>query len=199
MRESASILVMFAFSLAVTPGAFAQKAGHHAGTGGAGAGAVRMQARPAVHVRGAVTTTNGTTTTGNVIVLSPDSLLTPDALLGGFPTPGLGFDFVHLAAVNSGAGVRALIDPVTQHELALARAIRRETPVNFSSFPTFFPSSQPIIVEPSIIVVPQAVAAEAPERARSTGRAPSGSPTLRRKACAAAWRWPTSTPTPPCA
>jgi hypothetical protein len=44
--------------------------------------------------------------------------------LFGYPTPGLGFDFTHLAAVNGNLGVQALIDPVTQGEIALALRLR---------------------------------------------------------------------------
>jgi hypothetical protein len=40
--------------------------------------------------------------------------------LFGYPVPGLGFDYVNYAALNSNLGVRALIDPVTQQEIALA-------------------------------------------------------------------------------
>ena len=102
-----------------------------------------------------------TTTTGGharAIVLSPATTFNFDDVLGNFPAPGLGFDYAHLAAVNSGAGVRALIDPVTQHELALARAIRRETPVSFAAFPSFFPVAETAGTEPTIIVVPQPAA-----------------------------------------
>jgi len=44
--------------------------------------------------------------------------------LFGFPTPGLGFDFPHQAAVNGNLAVRALIDPVTQAQIALALRLR---------------------------------------------------------------------------
>lgn len=40
--------------------------------------------------------------------------------LFGFPVPGLGFDFVNFAAVNSSLGVQAFIDPVTQWRIATA-------------------------------------------------------------------------------
>lgn len=46
-------------------------------------------------------------------------------LLGDYPVPGLGFDYTHLAAVNRNLGARALIDPATQHRLALERDLRR--------------------------------------------------------------------------
>lgn len=53
------------------------------------------------------------------------------------PTPGLGFDFNHLAAVNSGLAVRAFIDPVTEHELAVDESLPQETPVGVGFFPAF--------------------------------------------------------------
>jgi len=55
--------------------------------------------------------------------------------LFGYPVPGLGFDYTQLAAVNSGLGVRALIDPLTQHEIALALRIRGNS---FGSAPFLF-------------------------------------------------------------
>jgi len=44
--------------------------------------------------------------------------------LFGYPTPGLGFDYTHLAALNGNLGVRALIDPATQADIALALRLR---------------------------------------------------------------------------
>jgi hypothetical protein len=115
-----------------------------------------------------------------VIVLSPSAGFdfNFDTLLGNFPVPGLGFDFAHLAAINTGADVRAFIDPVTQHELALARAIRLETPVIFGGFPGFFPGYIPMVeqpaVQPTIVVVPQPVAPEV--QATERGRAQESEP-----------------------
>jgi hypothetical protein len=40
--------------------------------------------------------------------------------------PGLGFDYSHLAALNHDLGVRAMIDPVTQHELAITEQLLRD-------------------------------------------------------------------------
>ena len=40
--------------------------------------------------------------------------------LFGYPVPGLGFDYANYGALNSNLGVRALIDPATQAQLALA-------------------------------------------------------------------------------
>ena len=70
--------------------------------------------------------------------------------LFGFPTPGLGFDFTHLAAVNGNLGVRALIDPVTQGEIALALKLRGinggVSPFLFSPF-----GGVPIVMETPIV------------------------------------------------
>src|SRR3989442_9073089 len=81
-----------------------------------------------------------------------------DVLNGGLPVPGLGFDFAHQAIMNRDIGVRALIDPVTQGQLALAPALRAATPVTntFSFFP-FFPGSSPGIFfpPPPVVVIQQ--------------------------------------------
>jgi hypothetical protein len=118
----------------------------------------------ATQMRRAVTTTSGT----NVILTTTTTPITADSILGNFPVPGLGFDFVHLAAINRGASVRAFIDPLTQAELSLARAIRRETPGFISTFPTFFGENPPIVLEPTVVVVqqPAPAAVETPEKAR---------------------------------
>lgn len=78
-------------------------------------------------------------------------------LNGGFSTPGFGFDFTHHAAVNRDIGVRALIDPITQQQLALERQIRRETPVFPGAFPVVLNSTQVIVMPPApvVVVVPQ--------------------------------------------
>lgn len=84
------------------------------------------------------------------------------------PVPGLGFDFTHLAAVNSGLAVRAFIDPVTQHELAIAQQLPREQPVGF--FPAYdygygyggeVPAA-PSTPRPEIVVLQQPAAQPAP-------------------------------------
>jgi hypothetical protein len=79
--------------------------------------------------------------------------------LFGFPAPGLGFDYTHLAAVNGNLGVMALIDPVTQQEIALALRIRGS---GFGAFPGFFApyGGTPIVVEsPSTASEPEVQAA----------------------------------------
>lgn len=85
---------------------------------------------------------------------------------GGFPVPGFGFDYTHFAAVNRNLGVRALIDPVTQHQLALARAIRRETPVGAVpiAFPAVVNNIQIVVMQqPPVVILPQQTYDE-PER-----------------------------------
>lgn len=92
----------------------------------------------------------------------------------GYPVPGLGFDYEQLAAVNGNLGVRALIDPITQQEIALALRLRG---TGFGAYPYYFSpfASAPIVLEtPSaapqpdpppqapIIIVPPPVAAAAP-------------------------------------
>jgi hypothetical protein len=151
MRVHTTAAAVFALGLTVSPAAFAQTRVHHTG---AVPGAVHLAPRPGTQQRLA-TTTGGH---ARVIVLSPATTFNFDDILGNFPVPGLVFDYAHLAAVNSGAGVRALIDPVTQQELALARAIRRETPASFAAFPGFFPVAGTAGTEPTIIVVPQPAA-----------------------------------------
>ncbi len=79
-------------------------------------------------------------------------------LLGDFPVPGLGFDYPHLAAVTRNLEVRALVDPVTRQQLALAREIRRETPV----LPVFVPLTPAVVVPPVVVVVQQLVGEQPP-------------------------------------
>ena len=100
------------------------------------------------------------------ILVTPNANATVSTLLdGSFPVPGFGFDFTHHAAVNRNLGVRAIIDPATQHQLALARAIRREAPV----FPTVLPivlntnvNQIFITTPPPVVIVQQPAAVEVP-------------------------------------
>lgn len=88
--------------------------------------------------------------------------------LFGYPVPGLGFDYSNLAAINASLGVRAMIDPATQYEIAQALRLRRATagasPFFYSPF-----GATPIVMEtpmaaqadpapqpPIIVVVPPA-------------------------------------------
>ena len=80
--------------------------------------------------------------------------------LFGYPVPGLGFDYSDFAALNGNLGVRALIDPVTQQEIALALRIRAATggvsPVFFSPF-----GGSPVVLETPVV----AAQPEAPQPA----------------------------------
>ncbi|MGH9790937.1 MAG: hypothetical protein ACRD5W_06985 [Candidatus Acidiferrales bacterium] len=96
---------------------------------------------------GAVTNPSGQFVSGTPVVTSGNSV--ERLLNGAFPAPGLGFDFTHHAAINRNLATRALVDPVTQHRLALERQIRRETPVAVA--PAF-----PVVVNSIVVnVVPQ--------------------------------------------
>lgn len=50
-------------------------------------------------------------------------------LVQGYPVPGLGFDYTHHAAINRNFATRALIDPITQHQVAQARSLNSGTAV----------------------------------------------------------------------
>ena len=73
------------------------------------------------------------------------------------PAPGLGFDFTHLAAINGNLAERALIDPLTQQELALTEQLPREAPAAF--FPDYGYGAAPVVMgapaQPQIIVLQQ--------------------------------------------
>jgi hypothetical protein len=96
--------------------------------------------------------------------------------------PGLGFDYSHLAAMNANLGERALVDPVTQQELALSEKLLRETPTAAGSFALF--DAAPVVVvppqqqqQPPIIILqqpqaPAAASAVAPEPAASGAETP---------------------------
>ncbi|MDE3136618.1 MAG: hypothetical protein KGL59_08585 [Acidobacteriota bacterium] len=89
------------------------------------------------------------------------------------PTPGLGFDFNHLAAINSNLGVQAIIDPLTQHELALALRLSQVQPVVFFGFGGFGGYAEPPVyvqpAQPQIIVLQQ----PAPQAAPAAEAAPA--------------------------
>ncbi len=101
--------------------------------------------------------------------------------LFGYPVPGLGFDYTHLAAVNSNLDVRALIDPVTQQEIALALRIRGSSvgasPFLFSPF-----GGSPIVMETPIAApqpespAPAPIIVVAPPAAQPAPQAQSATP-----------------------
>jgi len=70
--------------------------------------------------------------------------------LFGYPVPGLGFDYANYGALNGNLGVRALIDPVTQMQIALALKIRAATggvsPVYFAPY-----GGTPIVMETPMV------------------------------------------------
>jgi hypothetical protein len=77
------------------------------------------------HSTGNNTETNATpqAATPNVVVVPADSNLSLQDLTG--QVPGLGFDFEHLAAISGNLAEKALTDPVTMEELALAQRFNR--------------------------------------------------------------------------
>ncbi|HKV27978.1 MAG TPA: hypothetical protein VJN90_06875, partial [Candidatus Acidoferrales bacterium] len=95
------------------------------------------------------------------------------------PVPGLGFDYANLAALNHDLPIRALIDPITQQELALSERLLQETPPAAISFPFFGSESQPVVMleqqPPQVIVVqqPQQPAQEASDENSSAASAPA--------------------------
>jgi hypothetical protein len=61
--------------------------------------------------------------TPNIVVVPADSGLTLQDITG--QVPGLGFDYEHLAAISGNLAEKALIDPATMEELALAERLNR--------------------------------------------------------------------------
>ena len=98
-------------------------------------------------------------------------------------TPGLGFDFPHLAALNHDLGTRAIIDPVTQHELALGeQLLNNERGVATSAFVPFFGGadySEPAAYQqqpPQIIVLQQPAQQTQPAEEAAPPAASSAAP-----------------------
>jgi hypothetical protein len=97
----------------------------------------------------------------------PVQVLQAAPVFSATSVPGLGFDYTHLAARERNIGVRALIDPVTQHQLALERQARRAVPA-VAAPAIFIPISNVVIVQPPPVVVvesPPVVQAPAPAQA----------------------------------
>lgn len=135
---------------------------------------VRMPARPPVV---------GTTPVSPAAV--PTFPANPDVnTLGGTPislgqllnsSPGLGFDFSHLAAINSDLAVRALIDPVTRQELALTEQLPRVQPAAFIGGYGEY-AAGPVVVAPArpqVIVVEQPAPQTAPSMQAASPTAPA--------------------------
>jgi hypothetical protein len=91
------------------------------------------------------------------------------------PAPGLGFDFTHLAAINSNLGVQAVIDPLTQYQLALALRLPQVAPTAFWGGGYGGYVESPVYGQPSqpqIIVVQQPVPQAAPAEQAAPAPAP---------------------------
>jgi len=87
------------------------------------------------------------------------------------PVPGLGFDYSNLAAINRDLAIRAVIDPITQQELALSERLLQETPTTPISFPFLGSESQPVVMleqQPPQVIVVQQPEPEAKEPATET-------------------------------
>jgi len=137
---------------------------------------VRLPVSPAVRqivtTRSASETSVQTIGTGSSFNSSnPDQFGGSQIALGQLlnPVPGLGFDFSNLAVINRDLAVRAIIDPITQQELALTERLLQETPAAPMSFPFFGSESQPVVMmeqpPPQVIFVqqPQPVPQQATE------------------------------------
>lgn len=178
MKPSLRTLLLTTIFLTCSSGAWAQRGSHRVSSGTAITGqrgtpvVVRMHA-PATQTPRVITTRlNGTAS--NVVFASGTSPLSVQDLLN--PVPGFGFDFVHLAAVNRDLGVRALIDPVTQMQLAVAERLLRETPVTPVVFPAFGGETPVLLLQqqPQVIVLQQPTpAAEAAPAAQQPTAAPT--------------------------
>lgn len=73
------------------------------------------------------------------------------------PVPGLGFDYSNLAAINHDLGIRAIIDPITQQELALSERLLQLTPAAPISS-SFFAAEPVVMLEqqpPQVVIVQQ--------------------------------------------
>lgn len=104
-------------------------------------------------------------------------------------SPGLGFDYAHLAALNGNLGERAFIDPVTQQDIALAEQLSRNTPAFTGGFIPFWGGlgdySAPTVEEqsqgqpePRVIVLQEPVTAAAQAAPPASPSAAQGQPPL---------------------
>ena len=92
---------------------------------------------------------------------------------GTLSSAQFGFDSVHMAAVNRGLGLRALIDPVTRLQVADARRARQAVLAGGFVFPFMYNPVQVVIAEQPPVVIVQAAepTAETPEEPRRAERA----------------------------
>jgi hypothetical protein len=107
------------------------------------------------------------------------------------PVPGLGFDYAHLAAINRDLGIKAVIDPATQWQLAVVERVLRDTGglVPAGGFflldgggayvvPAEAAPPQPPTQQPQIIVLQQAPAAAQPSAQPEPPVVPEAAPPL---------------------
>jgi hypothetical protein len=107
--------------------------------------------------------------------INPANTTVSTLINGAYPVPGFGFDYTHHAAVNRNLAVRAIIDPATQHQLALARDLRRDLGRGSGGFPTALPFINNtnvnqifITLPPPVVIVQQPTVIEVPvERAEN--------------------------------
>src|SRR3989454_12837363 len=133
-----------AVAVALCGGAQAQMRGGRVGPSVRGSTSVRARV---VRVDRAQTTTGALTSDPTFFPgFGFGSTTISDVLNGGLSVARVGVDFAHQAIMNRDIGVRALIDPGTHGQLALARALPLRTPItqNFPFFP-FFPGPRPVV------------------------------------------------------
>ncbi|HEV2315630.1 MAG TPA: hypothetical protein VGR94_10020 [Candidatus Acidoferrales bacterium] len=184
------VAILAIVGLAISSAARAQRGfGHmsisapsaHVATGHVGATPVvmRLPASPVaprlVIQRGASETSTQTIQSSSLFnSTSTEELVGLQANLGQIlnPVPGLGFDYSNLAALNHDLAVRAIIDPITQQELALSERLLQLTPT--APISSAFFASEPVVMleqqPPQVIIVqqPQAPAEQAAAEATSS-------------------------------
>lgn len=152
MRRTLSFLTLAATALAVCGPAEAQRMRTRVVSAPAGTQVVRTSSASPNQSAGAASAP---------VVTQPSSHSVERLLLGDYPAPGLGFDYTHLAGVNRNLGTRALIDPATQHRLALERDLRRNLPRHVApAFPVVVNS---IVVNVNVTPQPPVVIVQEPE------------------------------------
>lgn len=185
------VAILAIVGFAISGAAWAQRGfGHvslsapsaHVATGhsvGAPPVVMRLPATPvAPHIviqRGASATSTQTIQSSSLFnSTSAEELVGLQANLGQIlnPVPGLGFDYSNLAALNHDLAVRAVIDPITQQELALSERLLQLTPT--APISSAFFASEPVVMleqqPPQVIIVqqPQPPAEQATAEATSS-------------------------------
>lgn len=180
--RTAKIAILAIVGLAISGAAWAQRGFGHVSISAPSArvAAGRVMSAPRVVIRSPVTpvaprivtqraapATSRQTMQSNLLFNSTSPEELGGTNLGQLlnPVPGLGFDYSNLAALNHDLGVRAIIDPITQQELALSERLLQLTPTAPISS-SFFASEPVVMLEqqpPQVIIVqqPQPPAGEA--------------------------------------